>query len=119
LELALTPTKRYEGLSHREHIDKRGGMLFVFPEPARRTFVMRDCLAPIDLIFLDSRGRVIQTHQMTVEPLDTPDSELTPYPSRWPAQFAIELKGDTLDQLELKNSETIALPLQALKARAE
>ena len=119
LELALTPAARYKGLSGRERIDARGGMLFVFPEEGRRQFVMRDCLVPIDLIFLDAGGRIVRMHEMKVEPADTPRSELTRYSSRYPAQAAIELKGGTLDQLNLSAGEKIDLPLAELKRRAE
>jgi uncharacterized membrane protein (UPF0127 family) len=115
LELALTPQARYDGLSGRDHIDKRGGMLFVFPEPTRTHFVMRDCNVPIDLMFLDSDGRILQTHQMPVEP----GPPWTRYPSRYPAQFAIELKGGMFDKLDLQSIDRIDLPTQRLKARAE
>jgi uncharacterized membrane protein (UPF0127 family) len=118
LELALTPEARYQGLSGREHIAADGGMLFAFPDSRERAFVMRDCLVPIDIIFLDGQGRVVRTHQMTVEPKDTPEHELTRYPSGWPAQFAIELKGGLLDELDVKKGQRIALPLKRLKQRA-
>ena len=36
LELALTPEQRHRGLSDVAEIPERGGMLFVFPEAAKR-----------------------------------------------------------------------------------
>jgi len=116
LELALTPEKRYEGLSGREHIDRRGGMLFAFPEAKIQTFVMRGCLVPIDLIYLDGSGRVVRTHQMTVE---EDQSSLTQYSSTYPAWFAIELKGGMLDKLDIERGDRIAFPHDPLKQRAE
>lgn len=118
LELALTPEARHQGLSDRASIDERGGMLFVFPEPRRLTFVMRRCLVPIDLIYLDASGRVVNTHAMTVEPYDTPDAELKPYASRYPAQFAIELRGGWLEELDLEAGDKVELPRDRLKAAA-
>jgi uncharacterized membrane protein (UPF0127 family) len=81
---------------------------------------MRRCLVPIDLIFLDANGRVDSMHQMPVEddPFK-PDHELTRYPSRGGAQFAIELAGGTLDGLDLRLGQRVQLPLEALKARAQ
>jgi uncharacterized membrane protein (UPF0127 family) len=117
LELALTPEARTRGLGGREHIPKDGGMLFVFPEAAKRAFVMRDCLVPIDLIFLDANGRVVRMHQMTVEP--NPAVPQTSYSSTYPAQYAIELKGGMLDKLDIQRGDRIAFPRQALKRRAE
>ena len=117
LELALTPTQRYQGLSDRESIPADGGMLFVFPGAAERTFVMRRCLVPIDLIYLDAQGRVVRMHQMEVEPYYTPAVALTGYDSGAPAQFAIELAGGTLDGLDLSEGERVDVPMD-LKGRA-
>lgn len=119
LELALTPKQRYRGLSDVAEIPERGGMLFVFPEAAKRTFVMRRCLVPIDIVFLDAGGRVVAMHEMTVEPYDTPNRELTPYPSRYAAQFAIELRVGWLDRLEVELGDRVELPRETLKARAQ
>lgn len=117
LELALTPNQRYQGLSDREYIPDDGGMLFVFPDEARRTFVMRRCLVPIDLIYLDAEGRVLNTHQMEVEPYNRPDWLLTRYRSDGPAQYVIELAGGMLDELALSPGDRIDLPAD-LKRRA-
>ncbi len=118
LELALDNRTRYQGLSDRSEIPSDGGMLFVFPYPRQTYFVMRRCLVPIDIIFLDSQGYIVQTHQMTVEPYDTPERELTRYPSVYPTQFVIELKGGTLDDLPLSKGEQIELDYQRLKSLA-
>ena len=115
LELALTSDQRHQGLSDRESIAEDGGMLFAFPSRQRLEFVMRRCLVPIDIIFLDARGRVVATHAMKVEPYDTPDWKLKRYSSQYPAQFAIELKGGTLSQMDLKRGDPIDLPLERLK----
>ena len=93
-------------------------MLFVFPEAARRQFVMRKCLVPIDIIFLDANGRIVKMHEMPVVPYDTPDSTLVRYSSKYPAQFAIELAGGQLRQLSLSEGEKVELPLKSLKERA-
>jgi uncharacterized membrane protein (UPF0127 family) len=119
LELALSPEARFQGLSDREHIPADGGMLFVFPTPMRQSFVMRRCLVPIDIIFLDPQGRIVAMHQMKVEPYDTPEDQLKRYGSRWQAQFAIELAGGMLDQLDIRNGDIIPLPTHRLIEQAE
>jgi len=93
-------------------------MLFVFAHPRKLAFVMRRCLVPIDIIFLDAGGRVVQTHAMAVEPYDTPEWNLKRYSSRYAAQFAIELRGGTLEKLKVKVGDKIDLPLKELKQRA-
>ena len=115
LEKALDDQARYKGLSDREEIEVDGGMLFVFPKPQTLRFVMRRCLVPIDLIYLDPAGRVIKMHRMEVEPYDRQDDDLTHYSSQWPALFAIELRGGSIDRLGIKKGDKIDLPVQSLR----
>lgn len=107
LELAITRAQRYQGLSDRGEIAADGGMMFVFADADHRTFVMRKCYVPIDIIFLDPGQRIVAMHAMTVEPYDTPEEKLKLYPSIWPAQYAIELAGGTLKKLNLKTGDKI------------
>ncbi|MEL7472412.1 MAG: DUF192 domain-containing protein [Planctomycetota bacterium] len=125
LELALDHQARVKGLSGRDFIADDGGMLFVFPNPGVQQFVMRDCLVPIDIIFLDGAGRVTAKHKMTVEDDQTEnesdleyESRLKRYSSRFAAQFVIEIKGGLLDELDIKNGQRIDLDLNALKRQA-
>lgn len=118
LELALTPMARYRGLSNRESIADDGGMLFVFQYAEVQEFVMRQCLVPIDIAFVDAKGKVVATHEMQVEPYDTPEGKLKRYSSGKPAVMAVELKSGTLDKLGIKPGDTIELPYQDLKRRA-
>ena len=46
-----------KGLSHREHLLENEGMLFNFNDPGDRTFHMRDCLIPLDILFIKN-GKV-------------------------------------------------------------
>jgi uncharacterized membrane protein (UPF0127 family) len=118
LELALNEVARYRGLSGRANIPERGGMLFVFRSARELNFVMRDCLVPIDIIFLGPDGHITAMHAMAVEPPGTPEHALKRYSSNGPAQFAIELRGGTLPALGLKIGDRIELPFESLKARA-
>ncbi len=123
LELALTPEERAQGLMGRNQIAEDGGMLFVFPDnqhyPAELSFWMKNCLVPIDLIFLDPAGRIVAIHEMEPPPADTPDRELAVYASGAPAQYAIELKGGRAATLGLRVGETIALRFGELLKQAE
>jgi len=118
LELALDDDARYQGLSDRESMPEDHGMLFVFPRDRSASFVMRRCHFPIDLLYLDAAGRVDSLHRMKTEPLDTPNDELTPYRSRWPVRFAIELNGGMIDATGIAVGDRVELPYDALKARA-
>ena len=125
LELALDEPARIQGLSGRDHIEPDGGMLFVFPNSIPRQFVMRDCLVPIDIIFLDASGRVVATHAMTPQPRADDESDfayesrLTRYSSRFPSQFVIELAGGTLEGLGVNSGDKPEFDLEGLKRRAK
>ena len=126
LELALTDAARMQGLSDRHSIPAAGGMLFVFPtvEPgdANHSFVMRRCYVPIDLIYLDPTGVVVGTHQMQVEPYDTPEEDLKRYAAGWPYQLVIELAGGTLSKLHISPGQRVDLrwsTWEDLKKRAQ
>jgi uncharacterized membrane protein (UPF0127 family) len=134
LELALDGETRFKGLSDREHIEPDGGMLFVFPRAADQRFVMRDCFTDIDIIFLDPAGRITAMHHMPAEPPRDPETEpetgvpatdkyeqrLKRYPSRYPAQFVIELAGGMLEELSINEGDLIDLnDPEGLKDRAK
>ena len=125
LEPALDDATRYKGLSDRKTIEPDGGMLFVFPQPMQLYFVMRDCLADIDIAFLDGTGRVTAVHAMKREDLqqdgetrDEYESRLKRYRSRFAAQFAVEVAGGTLGPLGLKEGDVVQLDVEGLKGRA-
>lgn len=123
LELVADDATRTIGLGGRESIPERGGMLFSFPNARTRQFVMRDCLIDIDIIFLDASGRIVATHAMTTEEPKKDsessseyESRLKRYSSRYPAQFAIEIRGGVLETMSYKPGDKIELDLDYLKA---
>jgi uncharacterized membrane protein (UPF0127 family) len=136
LELASTNETRFHGLSGRTALPGDGGMLFVFPARwvQRHGFVMRDCPVAIDIIYLDVSGRIVGMHKMVPEPPrseaekvldpgtgvnDAYEGRLKKYFSTYPAQFVIELAGNTLDSMKLKEGEKIDLELDRLKKLAK
>lgn len=132
LELALDADTRFKGLSGRTFIEPDGGMLFAFPQPADLNFVMRDCPIPIDIVFLDPTGRITAMHEMVPEPPPTEaekavdangisgyEKRLKKYPSRFDAQFVIEVAGGTLRTLPIKPGDKVDLDIQGLKRAAK
>ncbi|MEQ8317217.1 MAG: DUF192 domain-containing protein [Phycisphaerales bacterium] len=121
LEIAATDATRLKGLGGREQIEPDGGMIFVFPRPRRLEFVMRDCLVPIDIAFLDQFGTVVATHEMPVEPQlegesrQAYESRLTRYPSNAAAQFALEFRAGKLRELGLERGDTVDLDFARLQ----
>ena len=100
-------------------------MLFVFPRAELHAMVMRDCPVPVDVAFLDARGRVVAVHEMKTEPprgagedLIRYERRLKLYTSGRPARFAIELEAGTIKRLDLKRGRVLDLDLDRLKELA-
>jgi len=122
LELALTPGQREKGLMGRDAIAVNEGMLFVYPDeepyPAKLNFWMKDCLIPIDLIFIDRQGIITAVHEMEPPQPGTADEDLVVYSSERPAQFAIEIKGGLAAELGLRVGDRVKLNIDNLMKKA-
>ncbi len=123
LEVVADNDSRTIGLGGRTALDPEEGMLFSFPDSRLRNFVMRDCLIDIDIIFLDSAGRIVAMHHMPVEEPKREDESLlqyemrlAKYSSRYNAQYVIELLGGTLEQLKLSDGDRIDLETDLLQS---
>ncbi len=58
VRLALTPNQQVNGLSRQKNFGNVQGVLFVYSQPARPTFWMKEMNFPIDLIWIGNK-RVI------------------------------------------------------------
>ncbi len=123
MELAVTPEQREQGLMGRESLADGEGMLFVMPDedpfPTEVGFWMKDCLIPIDLIFISREGFIDSIHEMQPPEPDTPDHELTVYYSNGPVQFAIELRGGLAAEIGLNVGDSVDLRKDYLLQLAE
>lgn len=59
VELALTPAQQARGYMGRTEIRPDEGLLFYYKAPGVRRFWMKNCLVPIDMIWLDRYYRVL------------------------------------------------------------
>ena len=62
-DLALTNEQREKGLSVKDKLKENEAMLFVSEESAKHSFWMKDMKFPIDIIWLDSDGKVVHIEQ--------------------------------------------------------
>lgn len=112
LDLAITDTKKFQGLSGRMTIQPDEGMLFIEPKPVIMRFCMRDCYVPIDIIFIDANKKVVNTYAMRVE---TNKKGSVSYSSEVPAKYALEVAGGTVKQLGIKIGDPVTLKIANTK----
>lgn len=103
IEIAANDPDRTKGLMDRESLPPDRGMIFVFSREEPRSFWMKNVTFPLDIIFLDAGGKVVDVKRML--PLD-----LRSVPSARPAKYAIEVNAGVAAEVGLKIGDTIAIP---------
>ncbi|MCW8175517.1 DUF192 domain-containing protein [Verminephrobacter aporrectodeae] len=69
-QVALAPRERQIGLMHRKQMPQHEGMLFVFEQPARQCFWMKDTLLPLTAAFVADDGSIVNLEDMQPRALD-------------------------------------------------
>lgn len=111
LEVADNDELRQKGLMNRQSMPADHGMIFVFDTPDKHGFWMRNTFIPLDLVYLDTTGVIVD-----IQPLK-PHNEDVIMPVK-PAAFAIEFNAGTAKDLKLDRGQTIKLPDNLLKKHA-
>ncbi|HTZ37548.1 MAG TPA: DUF192 domain-containing protein [Stellaceae bacterium] len=104
VELALSEPQMEQGLMFRRSLAPDAGMLFDFKTPTTATMWMKNTLIPLDMLFLDERGRIIDIHERAV-PLST--DVIAP---RAPARYVVELNGGTAARLGIRPGDQVTSP---------
>ena len=97
VDLALTPGEQEQGLSGRAGLDDNTGMLFVFNKPDKYLFWMKDMNFSIDMIWIDSKMKVIYIKK-DAKPESFPES----YGPDAPALYVLEVPDNFSDNNNLQ-----------------
>jgi uncharacterized membrane protein (UPF0127 family) len=100
VDLALTPSEQEQGLSGRTELKENTGMLFVFPQPGKYGFWMKDMNFPIDMIWLGEDFRVVYIKK-NASPLLYPEV-YGPGPNDANAEYVLEVVNGFSDKNNLK-----------------
>jgi uncharacterized membrane protein (UPF0127 family) len=70
-QVAQTIEQRMIGLMYRKEMPQHEGMLFVFEQPSRQCFWMKNTLLPLSAAFIDDDGTVVNVEDMKPQTLDS------------------------------------------------
>lgn len=103
VEVAETDTARYQGLSGRESLCSDCGMLFNFSDSGQPSFVMRDMLFPLDIIFI-SQG-VVKNIAAQLQPEGSDPKNI--YRSSGLVDQVLEVNGGYCDKYDIKPGDSL------------
>ena len=109
-EIADTPAKRAQGLMGRTSLAPDHGMLFTFSEPGQWTFWMKNTKISLDILWLDTDGKVI--HLELNVPICTRTDEGCPrYHPAKKALYALELRAGMAERLGIQKGTVLKIAL--------
>lgn len=109
VEVLVTPEARAQGLMYRDTLPEDHGALFVFEQPQRVSFWMKNTWIPLDIAFLDTSGVVVEIQSM--EPMD-----LTLHRSCCAVLYALEVNRGWFERHGITVGDTLPIP-ETLKFR--
>jgi uncharacterized membrane protein (UPF0127 family) len=105
VEVAETPGQMEQGLMFRTSLAPDAGMLFIYPRPTVATMWMRNTLIPLDMLFVDARGRIVNIHERAVP------QALDVISAAEPVRAVIELNGGTVARLVIEPGDRVLYPI--------
>ncbi|MEW6157320.1 MAG: DUF192 domain-containing protein [Verrucomicrobiota bacterium] len=107
-ELAATIPQIQTGMMFRTNMAEMEGMLFVFPEPYRTSFWMKNTLVPMTCAYIDSAGVIQELHDMT--PLD----ENPIYAAKDNIQYVLEMNRNWFSRHGVSTGAVVRTPKGSL-----
>lgn len=108
VEIADTRDKLALGLMFRDEMPEDHGMLFLFPNEAPRSFWMKNCRIPLDILYFDKDLKMVSAS------LNTPPCRVErcpTYPSKYPAMYVLEINGGMAAELGISVGDQLELNL--------
>lgn len=96
IEVVRTPPERARGLMFRPSLARDAGMLFVFDPPQPVSFWMKNTMIPLDMVFIDDTGRVVNVEANAVPYTRTPRR------SEGPVRAVLEVNGGLAETLGIE-----------------
>jgi uncharacterized membrane protein (UPF0127 family) len=105
VELATTPAQMEQGLMFRRSLAPDAGMLFDYQTPSMATMWMKNTLIPLDMLFVDAQGHIVNIHERAVP------GSLATISAAAPVRAVIELNGGTASRLGIRPGDRVIYPI--------
>jgi len=105
VELATTPAQMEQGLMFRQSLAPDSGMLFDFQAPSMATMWMKNTLIPLDMLFVDAQGRIVNIHERAVP------GSLDTIAAAAPVRAVIEVNGGTAARFGIRPGDKVIFPI--------
>jgi len=105
VEIARTPEQLTHGLMFRRALAAGSGMLFDFSTPRPVAMWMKNTLIPLDMLFIDTHGRVVHVEE------EAAPGSLNPRGPDLPVLGVLELPGGTARRLGLHPGDRVVHPM--------
>ena len=103
-QVAATPEQRSIGLMWRKEMPQHEGMLFVFEQPSKQCFWMKNTLLPLTAAFVDDDGTIVNLADMKPQTLDSHCSDK-------PVRFVLEMNQGWFAKKNIKAGYKLAGPV--------
>ena len=107
--VANTQQSRAYGLMHTTHLCDDCGMLFVFPQPGKHKFWMKDTPLALSIAFVSANGRILKISEMHANTLHT-------HSAQEDILYALEMKAGWFSKHTIKANDQLHGLDQAPKA---
>ena len=103
-QVAATPEQRSIGLMWRKEMPQHEGMLFVFEQPSKQCFWMKNTLLPLTAAFVDDDGTIVNLADMKPKTTDS-------HCSSGPVRFVLEMNQGWFAKKGVKAGSRLTGPL--------
>lgn len=97
VELSVSGAQQSLGLGYRNGLAEGTGMLFVYDEPAPRTFWMKGMRFCIDIIWIEDGAITGAAESVCPDPEGTEDADRARFPSEVPVTYILEVPAGWLE----------------------
>ena len=101
VEIARTDRQQRQGLMFRRRLASNEGMLFVYSSAKILKMWMKNTYLPLDMLFIDARGRIVNIVERTVP------GSLETISSVERAMAVLEVNGGTTSRLKIQKGDRV------------